>query len=364
MNPPERPSMFDDLDEEEEKETLEDDPIPVCEHSLSVDELPDDLNLLPCDRERLYTNPKRCWWHAEENQRIQSNETDTDLREPINGGRIDEVQLHGMELGDTISFEDCTLFRGIFSDADLEDANFRGADLRDANFAGADLRDADFKDADLTDTTFEDATVTGARFNGSRTVKTNFDGIICSRRKYWYLMIRTRILTVVSAARSLLSYMWSQDQVRQAFYIITLIFMVELIVRSIIGLTGSESSFSQIHQVAWTFVPLATELATSLTAFLIAGFAIVGALRIQVEEATGLIYAFRDGVYLTISAAVLGVIIQSVQSYLVFDRAVCTTIGGCLTLGAFLLSFYVFLFLFVGMILTARDIVDIMVDIL
>jgi len=339
-----------------------------CEYLLPAEELPDDLEPQVCSRNVWeLSQHARCIWHTKEKEKFN---IDFEEIYNIEGERIDAGHLRNSKLRDNISFENCHLFRADFSDADLQEANLQNADLRegkfiDTNLSGANLRDADLRGADLrkatlTNTTLDDADLTGTKFRCSWTVGTTFNNTKGSRIKISYLKTREQLLAWFSIIRSLISYMQGERRVTNAFYIILVISGLEVVFRSIFSfLEMNEIDYFQ--QVEWALIPLATELSFALTAFLITGIAIIATAGRQFDN-NNFVFAFRDGVYFAISASVLGILIQSFRPYLTFNDVGCRTLGECSSLVSFMLIFYLFLFVFVGMLLSTKDIVELIVD--
>jgi len=340
---------------------------PPCDFSLDAKELPDDLEPRSCGKESSQNfGDLYCWWHTEDDKKLI---VDPRYLDRIYFERIDAPHLSGLELKNSIPFRSSQLYKADFSDATLRGADFFHADVRKADFSGAVLRNADFRYADISNANFENADIHGANFRKSRVVNTDFNKVNDHTFHRYFLKARVKAQTLMATARrrisatySSLRQLASKGNVQKATGITSLFLILEITVRLTTLFTGS-TQVSQFHQVAWAFIPLATDLSTSLTAFLIAGVAILAAVEIQPnEEENDLIPAFKDGVYFAISASVLGIFIQSLQQYLTVSTALCTEIGTCLRLSFFLIFFYTFLLIFIGMVLTAKDVVDLVID--
>ena len=121
-----------------------------------------------CWREA-WDNYDNCLWHAD----VQGKPRDElDQERTDEPERLDGAVIRGAELGDWVTFTDCTLSGADLSDANLEKANFidaslreadlREADLEGANLGWADLEEADLEGAELTDADLEEANLVGA----------------------------------------------------------------------------------------------------------------------------------------------------------------------------------------------------------
>lgn len=110
-----------------------------------IGDSPDHQNC--CYRETL-GDTDRCAWHADPDETdektvnaLQAANTPFDIRKQNNqfAELLDGANLSGIELGDSISFENVALRKVNLQNADLTYATLKGANLTEANLSGATL---------------------------------------------------------------------------------------------------------------------------------------------------------------------------------------------------------------------------------
>ncbi len=153
--------------------------------------------------------------------------------------------------------------------------------------------------------------------------------------------------------------------------ITVLLFFSQLIAYS--ANLGLPPLFPVITPIQRTFVGLSTTFAFSLTSFILIGLAVLAALdvirtripRLDNEEDDEfrhsyreLRFAFRSGAYYTISAAVIGIVFQSIAPETLAEGV----FGLVQLLVVYFGIFYLFVFIFAGMVLTAVDIVELILE--
>ena len=105
----------------------------------------------------------RCIWHAD----VKAKPVDDLLRSRTSGKEcLDGAILNETEWPTNVSFNDCSLIRSQWQDAEVVEAYFKDSVLDAADFSNANLLGTDFSDADLAVVNFCDAELPHARFSG------------------------------------------------------------------------------------------------------------------------------------------------------------------------------------------------------
>lgn len=139
---------------------------------------------MSCCYRQTWRNSDRCIWHAECSKDVtkpiddllsqRETESNRELNREDNSPPswltsseelLDGAQLHGQDINEEISFENCSLRNANFSNCNLEGTNFRGAVLGDpaqehdfgANFSESDLENSDFSYSNLRRANFSNA---------------------------------------------------------------------------------------------------------------------------------------------------------------------------------------------------------------
>lgn len=302
----------------------------------------------------------RCFWHtavneAENEPRKGVDEacrrltTEAEAEDIEVAGRRIQAVLDGADLRhldvhdgtDDLSFNACRLYKATFANADLTETDFRESVLWAADFRDAGLRRTDFRRAAFRDTVFAGATdLHTARFEGSNL------GVL--RRIGFYVPAIDQTMTGISEGLEgvLFRVLGPPLQACHRFRaMLAVVVPAVLLLLDTAGCFLVIRSFDCLGVVSGQFVRLATQLSFSITAFLIVASAIIGLLArrwgadLDVDDVQS---ALTSSLYLSLSASVVGIVIQAYVSSVILS----------------VLSFYLFLAVFIGMVLTAVGFVD------
>lgn len=295
-------------------------------------------NVAYCTRD-VWPSSNYCIWHAP--PELKNIDDIKAWQESEDSLFLYGATLAGLEINDLIQFQNCRLQEADFSRANLYGIDFSGADLRGADFRRSDLRHATLTDADL-----RGARLWPASFAGSSITEARLDS---SARLYTSAKLFSSSLVNV--------------RTRIAFLLTSLLLVLDSGLCSATLLEViSPANFDCFRLFKDEFIGPATELSFSLTAFLLTGLVIVAAIDTTPGAAKSdddygeFKIAFKQGVYFAISASGVGVLFSALAPYMSNDSF------GIMSTFTLYVVFYLFLFLLIGMILTSKNLVDIIVN--
>lgn len=114
----------------------------ICQYSLSEQDSPRSLGGVSCYRPT-WNETDHCIWHADTARKPADELAKARGAIPE---RIDQAIVPKCSLNNSMSFEDCTLYKADFSQSDLRDVNFSNTYLHSADFSGAKMERADFSE--------------------------------------------------------------------------------------------------------------------------------------------------------------------------------------------------------------------------
>lgn len=136
-----------------------------------------------CCLRPVWNDENECIWHADKDEKPISElqVARTDVPETIEG-----IILRNSNLGNAISFENCTMRDGDFSGGDFTGADFSDAHMPRSDFSNATLREASFSNSEVYNSTFKEASVWEADLSNSDLKKSDFCNSSVSRSDFSY----------------------------------------------------------------------------------------------------------------------------------------------------------------------------------
>lgn len=122
--------------------------MPTCDHQLSAEDLPPDIQQISCDR-----SP---WGEASDDKCILHTTDRVKATDELTEALKEATKVHGLEFGHQklpqgFELHGCLIYKANFQNADISGCTFRGTEIRNSRLEGANLEGTSFLPDEETD---------------------------------------------------------------------------------------------------------------------------------------------------------------------------------------------------------------------